>query len=56
MHPAVLESYTAGELLASLQPAVRPASVDGFSPLEVCVLGLLRKRLQDEPVQLRPAV
>jgi hypothetical protein len=56
MHPAVLESYTAGELIEALKPRAQPSAVDGLTPVEVCVLNLLRGTMRREADALRPAV
>ncbi len=50
LHPAILESYTAGQLLEQLKPA---APLDGLTPVEACVLRILRRPALQE---LRPAV
>jgi DNA topoisomerase-1 len=48
VHPAVLDSYTAGELLESLKPAARMNGADGLTPVERCVAGLLEKGMAQQ--------
>lgn len=58
LHPAVLDCYSAGELLEHLKPSTLLSAVDGLTPTEGCVLNILRRQLeQSKPVTvLRPAV
>ncbi|HWR53526.1 MAG TPA: DNA topoisomerase IB [Bryobacteraceae bacterium] len=57
LHPAVLDCYTAGELLEQLKPSTSLNLVDGLTPTEGCVLNILRRQLeQAKPaLALRPA-
>jgi DNA topoisomerase-1 len=66
LHPAILESYMAGELLDSLRPAktllesAKPSwelnSREGLTPVEKCVMNILQKSFEQNLRELRLAV
>lgn len=58
LHPAVLECYSAGDLLERLKPSTSLNVVDGLTPTESCVLNILRRQLDSatRATALRPAV
>lgn len=56
VHPAVLDSYSAGELLEQLKPATKLTMVDGLTPVEVCVARMLEKAIKEKAApELRAA-
>ncbi len=61
MHPAVLEAYSAGRLLDALKPAgevleaVKPAQTEALTPVEGCVMRLLREEIRGELGALKKA-
>ena len=58
LHPAILECYSAGELLEQLKPSTSLSLLDGLTPVEGCVLKILHRQLENHKpaVALRPAV
>ncbi|HEX8984893.1 MAG TPA: DNA topoisomerase IB [Bryobacteraceae bacterium] len=55
VHPAVLDSYTAGELLKSLKPSAGANGANGLTPVEHCLARMLDRDAR-RPAQGAPAV
>ncbi len=56
VHPAILDAYSAGELLAALKPASAMNTLHGLTPAEACVARMLEKTAGQRLADLKPAV